>query len=177
VLFWVGIKGAGMDRTVVTRAKPADGSQFRGAEMRLVEIGPHVSTHRSRRFKRERGYGQERAGIYLTPLSPREHPNVKAHFRAVRARIERRNGVLRQYASLTRTRGWRYHAGWQVYLSVLARFLTAVCNMARLRQDDKFRELTDEQRQTRLILIAGYIVERDRVPKLGPPEPAAASPP
>ena len=67
--------------------------------------------------------------------------------------------------------------GCQAYLSIPARFLTAVSNMARLAQDGKFRYPTHEQRQWRLVLIAGYIVERDRVPKLGPPDPVAASPP
>jgi len=49
--------------------------------------------------------------------------------------------------------------------------------MARLRDHDRYRDFTHEQRQARLRLIAGYIVERDRVPKLGPPDPIAASPP
>ena len=33
-LFWVTIKSADLDTTVVTRAKPADGSPLRGGEMR-----------------------------------------------------------------------------------------------------------------------------------------------
>jgi hypothetical protein len=145
--------------------------------MRLVEIGPRASVSKTRRYKRERGYKVDLAGIYRTPLSPRDHPNVKADFRAVRARIERRNGVLRQYAALTHTRGWKFYAGWQAYLSVLARFLTAIANMARLRDHDRERQFSHEQRQARLRLIAGYIVERHRVPRLGPAEPFATSPP
>jgi hypothetical protein len=97
--------------------------------MRIVEIGPNASTRKSRLFRRERGYRVDLAGIYRTPLSPREHPDVKAHFRAVRSRIERRTGVvLRQFAGLTRTRGWRSYAGWQAFMAVLARFLSAIAN-------------------------------------------------
>jgi len=95
----------------------------------------------------------------------------------VRARIERRNGVLRQYAALTRTRGWKFYAGCQAYLRVLARLLAAIANMARLRDHDRERQLSHKQRQPRLRLIAGYIVVRHRVPRLEPAEPFATSPP
>jgi hypothetical protein len=85
---------------------------------------------------------------------------VLSDFCRVRACIERRNGVLRRYSSLTVARGWKETAAWQGYLSVLSIFVLALSNMERFAQRDRNRRQSSQRRFARLCLIAGYAVER-----------------
>ncbi len=72
------------------------------------------------------------AGIYRTPLSDRDNPNVLADFKAVRSRIERTNGVLRQFSSMTPARVWGSMAAWHAWSAVLSSFPVALTNMERM---------------------------------------------
>lgn len=59
------------------------------------EIGPRASQRRVNHARGGKRHGKRRklAGLYRTPLSPRDHPNVRADFRRARSCIERRNGI------------------------------------------------------------------------------------
>lgn len=179
VIFWVTVTGPDLDTTVVTRARPARGDGFKPTENVYFEIGPRASQRRVNDARGGKRHGKRRdlAGLYRTPLTPRDHPNVSADFRRARSCIERRNGILHRYSSLTVAPGWKTVAAWWGYMAVLCLFILALSNMERLAERDRRRRLTDEEREGRLCLVAGYVVSRVRAHKKRVAPPATESPP
>ncbi len=167
VLYWVYITGEGFENSRVTRNRPADGRAFRDTDVVRVDFGPKLATYDVplARGGRVVSFRRDLAGIYRTPLSPRENPNVLADFRAVRGRIERSNGVLRQFSSMTRARVWGSMAGWHAWTAVLSFFLVALTNMECMHVFGKVCGLPDDLIEALVILVAGYNVERARVDK------------
>jgi hypothetical protein len=98
----------------------------------------------------------------LLCFSAREHPAVKADFRAVRAAIERRNGTLHRYAALNRAPNWGAMAAWYGYAGEIARAFFALSNMLRLAARDARAGVHPDSRLARLRLIAGCLVKRVR---------------
>jgi hypothetical protein len=98
-----------------------------------ADLGPHLpdadwpAAHGGRQTSIKRVI----TGIYYTPVSPRDHPEFLADYKAVRARTERKNGVLRQFTSVTRARVWRAIAALHAYLAVVTAFVIALTNMER----------------------------------------------
>jgi hypothetical protein len=75
------------------------GRHFRDNEVARFEVGQHAKKgpFLGPRGGIEGGKNRKLSGLQRTPMSTREHPNVKADFRVVRALIERQNGVLRRF--------------------------------------------------------------------------------
>jgi hypothetical protein len=67
------------DTSVVTRARPSGGRRFRDLEVVRFEAGPRAQKgpFLGPRGGVEKGKKRRQSGFQRTPLSPREHPNVK----------------------------------------------------------------------------------------------------
>ncbi len=160
------ITGDEWENSRVTRSRPADGSPFRDYEVVRADLGPTLPDDEwtSARGGRQISIKCDIAGIYRTPLSPRDHPEVLADYKAVRARIERKNGVLHQFASVTRARVWGAIAAWHAYMAVLGSFVIALTNM-ELYVTALNLGLADNVVEALVRLVAGYTVARSRVTK------------
>jgi hypothetical protein len=115
----VAATGKDLDITVITRARPARSRGFKPDEIAYFAISPRQPAEAQRRARRQtRLQAPGFAGLYRTPLSPCDQPNLRADVRRVRACIERRNGVLRGIA--TAASGGLIPRAWAVPTSVTA---------------------------------------------------------